>query len=327
MNISIIIPTYNRSYHICKTIDSFVKQKYKSGLFEIIIVDNNSTDDTKNIIHSYIEKNKTLVNISYLFESRQGVHFARNSAISKSKYEILYFTDDDMLADENLLSEIIKPFLFDKKVATATGKVLPIWEKTPPNWILKHFSNQYLSLFDTNDDFLITKQINFLYSCHQLIKKEVLIECEGYNPEYVKDRYLGDGETGLNNKLKQKGYKFGMNASSLIYHIIPSSRITQKYINKRFANGAAAHCYSEYRMNKSLKKTIRNTVVNILFKFPITITTYILQTLIKRDIGLLHFIPAQVAYHIQSLKYNLNILFNKKFRDFVLKSNWLSNDT
>ena len=325
MNISIIIPTYNRSFHISKTIDSFINQNYKLGIFEIIIIDNNSNDNTQSVIEAYIKENKSNIHITYLSELRQGVHYARNTAVKSAKFELLYFTDDDMLADENLLSEIIKPFLFDKMVATTTGKVLPVWEKTPPNWILKHFSNQYLSLLDTPDEFLITKKISFLYSCHQAIKKEVLIECEGYNPEYVKDRYLGDGETGLNNKVKNRGYKFGFNASSIIYHLIPANRTTQKYINRRFSNGAAAHCYAEFRLTKSISNVIKGTLINLLFHFPYSIINYSFKALIKRDLGLLHFIPAQFSYHIQRLKYNFKIIFYRSFRKFVLKSDWLSN--
>ena len=175
MNISIIIPTYNRANLIQKTINSFLNQQYYSGQIEIIIVDNKSTDNTFEIINNIILQNKTNIILNYFFESRQGVHFARNSAAKIAKYDLLYFTDDDMIADKFLLKEIIKPFQFDPNVGTATGTVLPIWESNPPKWITNHFANQYLSLLENNDEFLITKKINFLYSCHQAILKRYFL--------------------------------------------------------------------------------------------------------------------------------------------------------
>ena len=130
--VSIVIPTVNRGNYLSITLDSFLSQDYPKDSFEIIIANNNSTDNTASIIEKYCANYS---NIKMLFESRQGVHYARNSAAKIAKGDILYYTDDDMIADRNLLSEIIKAFLMDDKVATATGRVLPKWEVQPPQWI------------------------------------------------------------------------------------------------------------------------------------------------------------------------------------------------
>lgn len=324
--ISIIIPTYNRDSLLSITIESFVNQLYPKDQYEIIIVDNNSTDNTKETVEKWKKISK--VHIKYLFEPRQGVHYARNTAAKIAKFELLYFTDDDMIADQNLLSEIIKPFIFDEQVGTATGRVLPKWETKPPKWIANHFANQYLSLLDPPEDFLITKQINFLYSCHQAIRRQIFFEAEGFNPEFTENRYLGNGEAGLNIKVKELGYKFGFNAKSLIYHIIPTTRMTQKYINRRFANGAISHTYSEYQNNyHTIGRRICKMAFRTLIEFPIKLCQIIFNTIRQRDISLLHFIPANISYYYTRLKYEIQILTDKRLKRFVLKKNWLTNDS
>ncbi|EKD59253.1 MAG: family glycosyltransferase, partial [uncultured bacterium] len=71
--ISIIIPTYNRSQLLPLTLDSFLAQDYPKDLFEIIVADNNSTDQTREVAASYLCDRS--VYVSYHFEPRQGVHY------------------------------------------------------------------------------------------------------------------------------------------------------------------------------------------------------------------------------------------------------------
>ena len=134
--ISIIIPTFNRAKILDITLESCVNQSYPKDLFEIIVVDNNSNDDTKKVVENW--KDRSEVSVKYTFEKKQGAHIARNSAAKLSESEILYFTDDDMIADKDLLINIVKPFDLDYNVAIVGGKVLPKWEFDPPEWLLKN---------------------------------------------------------------------------------------------------------------------------------------------------------------------------------------------
>ena len=106
--ISVIIPTYNRCNLLPLTIDSFLNQDYPKNKLEIIISDNNSSDNTREIVDNYL--NNTNTKVIYHLESKQGVHYARNEASKLAKGDIFYFTDDDMIANSNLLSELVKVF-------------------------------------------------------------------------------------------------------------------------------------------------------------------------------------------------------------------------
>ena len=95
---SIIIPTYNRSFLIKDTINSFLKQTYSN--FEIIIVDDGSTDDTETVVKSFIDKR---VNYQYKKNGERGA--ARNFGATLAKGLYLNFFDSDDIAFENHLNE------------------------------------------------------------------------------------------------------------------------------------------------------------------------------------------------------------------------------
>lgn len=325
MNISIIIPTYNRGNYIGLTIQSFLDQNYNSGKVEIIVSDNNSTDNTKQVVLKLAEKHSR---IKYLFEGRQGVHYARNTAAKVSSHELLYYTDDDMIADKNLLSEIVKVFEFDNSVGTVTGRVLPHWEVTPPKWIVKHCYNYLLSLHDPEIRFQISKEPGFLYSCHQAIRRDVFFKAEGFNPENTKGVWVGDGETGLNYKIKELGFNFGFNGDSVIHHIIPSSRMTQSYLNKRIGNNGFCHAYSAYRQNlPSPLQLFFKSLLRTTIKAPLHIFSFFIKALMERDVNYLRFFTAYFFYYWKRFAYDLKVIFNPKWRKFVLKKDWLTNDS
>lgn len=262
IGISVIIPTYNRAKMLGITIESFVNQNYPKNLYEIIIADNNSSDNTKDVAKDW--QKRSPVDIKYIFEQRQGVHYARNTAAKFAKYDLFYYTDDDMIADKELLNEIIKPFLsFENndeiKLGCAGGKILPKWEITPPRWVMKYFNNAWLSLLDHPSKFTIGDNVP-VYSCHQAIPRDVFFECGGFNPENTAGIWIGNGESGLCHKMLDKGYTFAYINTSIIYHMIPPTRMTQKYFNLRMANQGSASSYTEYKKyifsNDELKKAI-----------------------------------------------------------------------
>ncbi|MDD2961652.1 MAG: glycosyltransferase [Muribaculaceae bacterium] len=101
MRFSIIIPTYNRAKLITRTIDSILAQTHTDGI-DIIIVDNNSNDNTKKIVDDVIESNtRKDITITYAFEPRQGAVFARNKGIELANNEwIIFFDSDDTMESE-----------------------------------------------------------------------------------------------------------------------------------------------------------------------------------------------------------------------------------
>lgn len=319
MIISIIIPTYNRAKMLGITIESFVNQNFPNDNYEIIIADNNSNDATKEVIQQW--QVKSPIPIIYILERRQGVHYARNTAAKLAKGGILYYTDDDMIADKNLLSEIIKPFKIDGKVASVTGRILPRWEVPPPKWVQKFCNNWLLSLNNPSEELIISSLDCNLFSCHQAIKRDAFFESGGFNPENTLGEWIGDGETGLNIKIKNLGYKFAFNGNSVIYHMIPSTRMTQRYLNKRLANQGNCDCYTLYRENHYTNSQL---ILKIL-KHGKSFTIHLIKGLIKLIINTSEWRLnlAKSFYFINCIKYDYRLINDEKWRQFVLKDDWI----
>lgn len=318
--VSVIIPSYNRAQMLGITIESFIDQDYPPDSFEIIIADNNSTDKTREVVADW--QSRSAVPITYLFEQRQGVHYARNSAAKIAKGDILYFTDDDMIADSRLLAEIVTVFGLDPLVGTVTGRVLPKWEVEPPEWILKLCYNGLLSIFDELGEGIKIEEYDLgVYSCHQAIRRDAFFRSGGFNPESTYTEYVGDGETGLNIKLKALGYKFGYSSESLIHHMIPSSRMTQDYLNKRLANQGSADCYTEYKKNIFSEDELLQRVSSYQQKI-LEHSYYATMKHISDDLNW-HMDDAMTHYYLSRIKYDLRLINDPKWRELVLKYDWI----
>ncbi len=320
MFVSIVIPTYNRAHSITYTLDSFLKQDYPKEQYEIIVCDNNSTDNVKDIVLKYVEKYGE-DRIKYMFEGKQGSHYARNSAAKIAKGDILYFTDDDMLAETDLLKKLIPIFEYDSRIGCATGRVLPKWEAEPPKWIKKYCMNYLLSLKDLGKRTIIRNYDVGVYSCHEAIRREAFFQTGGFHPDYLKDVYLGDGETGLNQDIIKSGWKMAYVGKSVIYHMIPATRMTQKHINKVMSNNGNATSYREYREKVFSKK-------DLWLRYKQYSNAYIkeVKIIIKKVLrgkSTLRFILAKACYYKARAVYDYHIVNDERFRRMVRKNNWL----
>ena len=317
--VSIIIPTYNRCELLRKTIDSFLKINYPADLLEMIIADNNSTDLTKNIVNEIKEQSK--FPIIYYLEEQQGVHYARNSAAKIAKGEFLYYTDDDMVADEDLLSELLKVISMDSQIGTATGRVLPKWETTPPKWVKKYMCNAKLSLNDPKEELIISKSDCKVFSCHQIIRKEAFFKAGGYNPENTKGLWIGDGETGLNIKLQKLGYKFAYTGKSKIWHFIPKTRMTLSYLITRIQNQANSDSFTEYRSSKSSVFQLFREILGRILILPHRIFLLLKDIFLTKDSWRIKL--AAIFYHKGRISYAMKFIYSKDLRSLALKDDWL----
>ena len=320
-SVSVIIPTYNRGKILGTTIESCINQSYPKDKLEIIIADNNSSDNTKEVVKDW--ESRSEVKIRYLFEKEQGAHVARNSAAKISTGEILYFTDDDMIADRDAVSNIVKVFDMNYNVAVAGGKVLPKWEFEPPDWLLKYFKNGSLSLIEKSEKLIIAAYDIGIYSCHQAILKKVLFECGGFNPDIVKEQLIGNGETGLNIKILEAGYNFAYVGDSVSYHIIPRSRMTQRYINYRFGNQGNCDSFTIFRKNENSKKVLLKM---IMFSHIPTMFRYYFNSVFDKlsfnDQWRLQ--RAYFHYFINRIKSDLKLATDDDWRLYVSKYDYIN---
>lgn len=130
--VSVVIPTYNRSALLRSTVNSVLNQDTQTT-FEVIVIDNNSSDDTKAVVDSLMEKHPGKVR--YVVERKQGNAHARNRGIEEARGAIIAFVDDDVTVAQNWLTSLKTILDARTDLSFVGGKVLPQWNGPPPAWL------------------------------------------------------------------------------------------------------------------------------------------------------------------------------------------------
>ena len=269
IDLSVIITTRNRASLLRKALFSITKQSFPSDQFEVIVVDNGSTDETVEVCEDYKPK---LPGFQRVYDERPGLHVGRHLGLKHAKGEILVYADDDIEAFPTWLEGIAESFQ-DPEVALVGGKILPKYETEPPDWIEKLWNNNecgrmlgWYSLLDFGEE---VKEISplLVWGCNFSIRKNVLIEAGGFHPDSMPEeliKYRGDGETHVSRKFQAMGYKAIYNPKASVYHRVPTSRMTLEYLKKRNYNQGISDSFTDIRNNynrteNNYKKTNSNS--------------------------------------------------------------------
>jgi glycosyltransferase involved in cell wall biosynthesis len=132
-DITVVISTFNRCEMLPAAIESVLTQQASGLSYELIVVDNNSTDSTKQVVHSFISQGHP--NLKYVFEPKQGLSYGRNAGITNARGAIVVFFDDDVRAHPDWLSNIKRAFDLYTEIDCVAGKILPNWKNDPPPWL------------------------------------------------------------------------------------------------------------------------------------------------------------------------------------------------
>jgi glycosyltransferase involved in cell wall biosynthesis len=224
-------------------------------MYEILIIDNGSTDDTKEISQRIIKETADR-KIHYIFEPEPGLLAGRHRGALEAKGELLVFVDDDIEATSGWLQAISETFK-SPRVQLVGGRNLPKFEVEPPAWLENFFDGTgagggscgWLSLLDLGDR---EQEIdpNYIWGLNFAIRRRALYELGGFHPDCVPQelqRFQGDGETGLTMKARSYGYRAVYQPKATIYHVIPASRMTPEYFEQRAYYQGVCDSYSDIR--------------------------------------------------------------------------------
>lgn len=205
--LSVIIPVYNEEEHVQKCLDSIKKTDYPKNKYEIIVVDDGSTDKTTQIIKSY-------KNVKLLKQDHLGKVDALNLGAKKAAHDFIVTVDADTIVDENFLKEIIQPFA-DDTVGAATGNSQVINKETMLGSfqnIEYHFNNLIRHSFST-----VFKNGIWFFGALACYRKKALEEVGLFK----KDTLSEDIDVSL--ELKRKGYRIINIASAGGSTIVPKN--------------------------------------------------------------------------------------------------------
>ena len=235
--ISVAVCTYNRADVLPKCLESLADQSASSELFEVLIIDNNSTDDTKRIALDFCKNHN---NFKYIFEEKQGLSHARNRAIEEAKGEYLADIDDDAITDKEWLKKIGSVIQNNKNIVAFGGPIYPWYNKEKPKWFKDEFAThsygkQHFQLTEQNCPFGLS-------GSNMIFKKEILNKYNGFSAEYGMngDKIAFGEESFLFNKMLKNDENIQYFPGIFVYHLVSEKSYSLKEVFKRsIQNGKA----------------------------------------------------------------------------------------
>jgi len=252
--IAVIIPSRNRAGLLFSALESLRAQHIPSEKFEILVIDNGSTDHTAVMVKELTE---TLVNLRYYHEPEPGLHAGRHRGMMEAKGNILVFADDDIEALPTWLATIQTAFE-DPECAMVGGNNLPMFLEAPPAWLKElwnrpfHLGGRALSALSILDLSGPSRRISpyYVWGCNFAIRKDVLLKAGGFHPDGMPKeliRFRGDGETHVSRFVAESGMTCRFHPGASVYHKVTPERMTVAYFRQRGFNQGVSDSYTALR--------------------------------------------------------------------------------
>ncbi len=230
--IAAIICTHNRENYLGPAIDSLLQQDCSD--YEVLVIDNASTDRTKEIVQERLPNHP---NLKYIYESKLGLSVARNTGAKATNAPILAYLDDDAIASKQWLSVLIDAYEKNEKLAIAGGKVTLIWPSgvTQPQWISPELSGN-LGYYDLGSEMVFIEQPNLTpRGLNYSIRKTFLEEIGGFDANLgrIGKKLLSNEELYMTELALKNGWQVAYLPNALVEHNVQPERIKPNWHLKR----------------------------------------------------------------------------------------------
>ena len=233
LRFSVILCTYNREKYIFQALESIALQDYPHNRYEIVLVNNNSTDSTEKLCIEFRKKYPD-IRFNYCIETQQGLSYARNRGIEESQGELLVYVDDDATVFPNYLQAYDDFFVAYPAEFAAGGPIIPHYEIKRPEWI-SHYTEVLLTAYLYKGEKIIPfKYGRFPGGGNACYRAETFSKFGNFNVELGRkgNGLIGAEEKDFFARLFSTKEKVWYIPQAGIYHYIPEQKLTEEYFNK-----------------------------------------------------------------------------------------------
>ncbi|MCL1850899.1 MAG: glycosyltransferase [Bacteroidetes bacterium] len=235
--LSIIICTYNREKYIYNVLQSLVQNDFPTDLYEIVLINNNSTDQTEEKCKTF-QQDYPQITFRYFIETHQGLSFARNRGIKEAQGDTLVFLDDDAFVNQDYLTNLVYYLKEYPDMIAFGGEVSPLFETgITPVWLSK-WSYSWVSAINLGNKVTLFKGNKFPIGANMGFRKEYFEKYGDFNTSLGRNKknMMAGEEKDIFNRSNRETEKIYYLPQLKVKHVIPESRTTKAYI-KRLGEG------------------------------------------------------------------------------------------
>jgi glucosyl-dolichyl phosphate glucuronosyltransferase len=251
--ISVVVPTRNRAGLLARALSSIEKQTLPPNRFEVVVVNNGSTDGTADIVASHV---RHMPNLRAVGEPRPGLHAGRHRGLREARGDILVFIDDDIEATPGWLEAIAEAFT-EPDVVMVGGNNLPRFERTPPDWLMRLWERPayggqaipWLSILRLPDGMRAVDP-TYVWGCNFAIRRQTLLDAGGFHPDAMPRemiRFRGDGETHVSRQVRTAGLKCLFHSGATVSHFVGAARMSFEYFRQRAFDQGISDSFTDLR--------------------------------------------------------------------------------
>lgn len=242
--ISVVICCYNSAKKLPDTLKYLSEQVVNQIAWEVIIVDNASTDDTKEVALKTRSRFSENVSFRVITENRPGLSAARHCGVRNAKYEYIIFCDDDNWLSPDYVSTVYQNFKLLPHVGAMGGQSEAVFEIAPPRWLM-----QYLPAYAVGKQATTSGTINyrrFVWGAGMAVRKSLIsaIYQQGFQSILTdrKGKVLNSGGDGeICEVIMQAGYNLYYDENLFFRHFITKDRISWSYFCRLYRGFGRSH--------------------------------------------------------------------------------------
>ena len=239
LKVSVVIPTWNRADLVARTIDKIEQQTIGRELYEVIVIDNESSDQTQSVLD---QKTRTYPNLRTFSQSKRGAAATRNVGLRAAKGDLVLFIDDDILAEPNLV-ESHWDYHQRHQEASIIGAVVTPWDEcTDP--FLRYLRDR--AIFNPYSIACGPMDFSYYHTGNVSTARAVLNDVGGFNEEFA---IYGMEDIELGYRLERRGSRMvhGPNAKAIHQYFPTYQQFIQRCEQAGYSLGKMIELHPELR--------------------------------------------------------------------------------
>ena len=228
-----IICTYNRAKYIGNLLESIAANDLPKSEYEILLVDNNCTDNTREICEAFAAAHKD-VNFRYVVEPEQGLSAARNKGIKEAKGDSIVYIDDDALVDAHYLRSYAEWFDSHPETMACGGPIEPLYETAEPSWMTPFTKALLTAWMNYGDKVREYPKGRYPGGGNAAYRKEVFDKVGLFNTALGRKggNLMGSEEKDIFDKMHSLNMQILYLPTPVLHHCIPQAKLEKDYFDR-----------------------------------------------------------------------------------------------